>query len=112
MDPNVKFDTEAKNQEEGSGAEEYSRTGHGYAQLIGSLMYLALATRSDISYVVNRLAQFTSNPKAMHWTAVKRVFRYLKQMKNANLTYGGKEAEINNTELNFFCDANWGNGSD
>ena len=48
----------------------------------------------------------------MHWMAVKQVFRYLKQMKNANLTYRGKEAKINNTELNFFCDANWGNGSD
>ena len=33
-------------------------------------------------------------------------------MKNANLTYRGKEAKINNTELNFFCDADWGNGSD
>ena len=33
-------------------------------------------------------------------------------MKNANLTYGGKEAKINNTKLNFFCDADWGNGSD
>ena len=27
-------------------------------------------------------------------------------------TYGGKEAEVNNTKLNFFCDADWGNGSD
>ena len=37
--------------------------------------------------------------------------RYLKQTKNAMFTYRGKEAEINNTKLNFFCDANWGNGS-
>ena len=74
MDPNVKLDTEAKNQEEGSGAKEYPRIGHEYAQLISSLMYLTLATRPSISYAVNRLAQFTSNPKAMHWTAVKRVF--------------------------------------
>ena len=38
--------------------------------------------------------------------------RYLKQTKNAMFTYGGKEAEVNNTKLNFFCDADWGNGSD
>ena len=75
-------------------------------------MYLALASRPDISYVVNRLAQFTSNPKAIHWMAVKKIFRYLKQTKNANLTYGGNDAEIKNTELNFFCDADWGNGPD
>ena len=33
-------------------------------------------------------------------------------MKNAALIYGGEDAEINNADLNFFCDADWGNGSD
>ena len=28
------------------------------------------------------------------------------------MTYGGNDAEIKNTELNFFCDADWGNGLD
>src|SRR5271168_5143750 len=49
-----------------------------YATLIGSLMYLSLATRPDITYAVNRLAQFTNNPLPKHWTAIKRIFRYLK----------------------------------
>ena len=110
MDPNVKLDMEAKEAEEASG-KKILKIGHGYAQLIGSLMYLALATRPDISYAVNRLAQFTSNPKPVHWTALKRIFRYLKQTKNANLTYGGEE-EIKNTSINFFSDADWGNNSD
>ena len=110
MDPNVKLDMEAKEAEEAEEKEDL-KIGHGYAQLIGSLMYLALATRPDISYAVNRLAQFTSNPKPVHWTALKRIFRYLKQTKNANLTYGGEE-EIKNTSINFFSDADWGNNSD
>ena len=75
-------------------------------------MYLALASCPNISYVVNRLAQFTSNSKGVHLTAIKIIFRYLKYMKNANLTYGGNDAKIKNTELDFFCDANWGNGPD
>jgi hypothetical protein len=33
-----------------------------YSQIIGSLMYLASATRPDISYVVSKLSQFVSNP--------------------------------------------------
>ena len=111
MDPNVKLDMDVKNEEQ-SETDTHPNIGHGYAQLIGSLMYLALATRPNISFAVNRLAQFTLNPKAIHWTAVKRIFRYLKLTKNGNLTYGGNDAEINNTDLNFFCDANWGNGSD
>ena len=112
MDPNVKLDMDVKTDEKGLATKENPKINHGYAQLIGSLMYLALESRPDISYVVNRLAQFTSNPKAIHWTAVKRIFRYLKQTKNANLTYGGNDAKIKNTELNFFCDADWGNGPD
>ena len=75
-------------------------------------MYFALATCPDISFAVNRLAQSTANPKPMHWTAVKRVFRYLKQMKNANLTYEGEDTKIRNTDLNFFLDADWANNSD
>jgi Reverse transcriptase (RNA-dependent DNA polymerase) len=111
MDPNVKLDMDVKNEEQ-SETDAHPNIGHGYVQLIGSLMYLALATRPDISFAVNRLAQFMSNPKAIHWTAMKRIFRYLKLTKNGNLTYGGNDAEINNTDLNFFCDADWGNGSD
>ena len=112
MDPSVKLDLETENQKEESEAKTNLNITHGYAQLIRSLMYLALATHPDISFAVNQLAKFTLNPKPMHWTAVKRVFCYLKHTKNAKLTYGGEDAEINNTELNFFCDADWGNGSD
>jgi hypothetical protein len=32
-----------------------------YSQIIGSLMYLAGATRPDISYAVSKLSRFTSN---------------------------------------------------
>ena len=74
MDLNVKLDIDTKNDEKEAEAEENLKINHDYAQLIGSLMYLALATCPDISYAVNRLAQFTSNPKAIHWTAVKRIF--------------------------------------
>jgi hypothetical protein len=32
-----------------------------YSQIIGSLMYLASATRPDISFAVSKLSQFTYN---------------------------------------------------
>ena len=53
MDLNVKLDIDTKNDEKEAEAEEDLKINHGYAQLIGSLMYLALATRPDISYAVN-----------------------------------------------------------
>jgi len=47
--------------------------------------------------------------KVLHWTAVKRIFQYLKYMKNFALNYGGDDKDILNTELNIFCDADWAN---
>ena len=33
-----------------------------YRQLVGALMYLAVATRPDIAYTVGVLGRFSSNP--------------------------------------------------
>ena len=52
-----------------------------YASLIKSLMYAAVATQPDIAFAVNRLALFTSNPDLRHWTAAKRILRYLQGQK-------------------------------
>ena len=51
---------------------------HRYQSAIGSLMYLAVSTRPDISFAVSSLARFSSNPTKEHWTALKRLLRYLK----------------------------------
>lgn len=48
-----------------------------YRRAISSLQYLT-STRLDISYSVNKLSQFLSNPKDIHFQGVKRIFRYLK----------------------------------
>src|ERR1700759_82718 len=85
MDPNVKLDYEPDEpQSPGTNDATWS-----YSTLIGSLMYLARSTRPDIAFAVNQLAQFTQNPKPHHWTAVKRVFRYLKGTKQHGIRYGG-----------------------
>jgi len=45
-----------------------------YREAIGSLMYLAVATRPNISFAVSALSQFLTNLGVAHWEAVKRVF--------------------------------------
>jgi len=50
-------------------------------------MYLAVATRPDISYAVGVLARFSKNPGLQHWKAVKHLFRYLKGTMDLKLTY-------------------------
>jgi hypothetical protein len=48
-----------------------------YSQMIGSLMYLASATRPDISFAVSKLSWFTSNLGDDHWRAIERIMHYL-----------------------------------
>jgi hypothetical protein len=47
-----------------------------YREAVGSLMYLALATRPDVAYAVGVVSRFSNNPGIVHWEAVKRVFKY------------------------------------
>jgi hypothetical protein len=46
-----------------------------YRQLVGSLIYLT-TTRPDISFAVNMVSRFMSEPKELHWKAIKRILRY------------------------------------
>jgi hypothetical protein len=73
-----------------------------YSQIIGSLMYLASATRPDISYAMSKLSRFVSKPGDDHWRALERVLRYLKGTMTYNIHYTG-----NPKVLEGYCDANW-----
>jgi hypothetical protein len=102
MDINVKLHDTPEDVEQNDGQNETLN----YATAIGSLMYAAHATRPDILYAVITLAQFTKNPSSTHWTAVKRVFRYLKGTINYKLTYGGRNQEWN-SEVTQYVDSDW-----
>ncbi len=106
MDINVKLDNVTEEQNNEGQGEKDDKVTHRYTALIGSLMYLTIGTRPDIAFTVNRLAQFTQNPRQIHWTAVKWVFRYLKYTHTHRLTYGGDD-NILSTNFNIFCDADW-----
>lgn len=74
-----------------------------YQQAIGCLLYIAQGTRPDISFAVNTLSRFNKAPRAEHWTAVKRVLRYLQGTKDMKLTYAKDGESI----MKGFCDADW-----
>ena len=57
-----------------------------YQQLVGRLIYLT-TTRPDISYVVDILSRFMHKPSEGHWSAAKRVLRYLKGTQDVGLKY-------------------------
>jgi hypothetical protein len=60
-----------------------------YSQIVGSLMYLASATRPNISYAVSKLSRFNSNLENDHCIALERVMRYLRGTTSYGLHYTG-----------------------
>jgi hypothetical protein len=57
-----------------------------YKQLVGSLIYLT-TTRPNISFVVGILSRFMQKPCEGHWSAAKRVLKYLKGTQDFGLKY-------------------------
>ncbi|GJQ80826.1 hypothetical protein Trydic_g9413 [Trypoxylus dichotomus] len=77
-----------------------------YQSAIGSLLYAAQGTRPVISFAISLLSRFNNNPSKIHWTAVKRVMRYLKGTKSLKLEYS-RDTDVNG--IYGYCDADWGN---
>jgi hypothetical protein len=73
-----------------------------YRSIVGSLQYLSL-TRPDVSFAVNKACQFLQRPTINHWTAVKRILRYLKH----TLFYGLFIRRQSSPQLHAYSDADW-----
>ena len=82
-----------------------------YASAVGSLMYAMVCTRPDIAQAVGVLSRFMSNPGKEHWSAVKRVLRYLRGTSDLSLCYGGM-ATGDELDVIGFVDADWGGDLD
>ena len=57
-----------------------------YQSLVGSLLYIALATRPDISQAVGAFSKFWSSLTQVHLNAAKRILRYFKCTVDTALT--------------------------
>ena len=77
-----------------------------YQSVVGALQYITV-TRPELSYSVNKVCQFMSEPMEEHWKAVKCILRYLK----GTIDYGLSLKSAPQGEpytLEAFCDADWG----
>ena len=84
--------------------ERATMEGISYTPLAGSLMYLAIYTRSDLAMGVSTLSRFCQDPGMVHWEAAKRLLRYVKGSGGDGLLYckGG------DVELWGYNDASYG----
>eukprot|EP00253_Pinus_taeda_P002001 PITA_02001 len=73
-----------------------------YRKLVGSLNYL-ITTRLDISFAIGILSKFMQNPCEGHWSAAKRVLRYLKGTQD----FGIKYTRVDDFSLIGYSDSNF-----
>jgi hypothetical protein len=97
--------------------EKKQMAGIPYREAVGSLLYAAIATRPDIAHAVNECARFVSNPGQAHWTAVKRIMRYLVGTAELGLQYGSvgmmnESPEFNSIGIQAYADADWAGDKD
>jgi len=76
-----------------------------YQQLIGSLGWIAIGTRPEISFAISYLGRFAVNPSQQHWVCAKRVLRYLAGTRYLRLSLGGSLPSP--IQLNGFVDADF-----
>src|SRR5882757_1368220 len=74
-----------------------------YQSVIGSLLYLMLGTRPDITYAVIKMSQFSANPSQEHLDKALYIMRYLAGTQNYSIVYDGEKSE----GLQAFTDSDW-----
>jgi transposase InsO family protein/uncharacterized membrane protein YgcG len=104
-----------------------------YESGVGTISYAAASTRPDLSYGVNQLARFLQAPGDAHFTALKRMIRYLQGTKHLALVFdcsGTSQTNPNSSHcaspppsscpaprrplqpecvvVSAYCDADWG----
>jgi hypothetical protein len=80
---------------------------------LGNLQFISNSTRPDISYAVNKLAAYTTNPGLQHHGAIKRILRYLAGMKTLGITYRKSQDGTEDDNLfHGYADAAYANTDD
>src|SRR5438105_13454478 len=78
-----------------------------YHSMVGGLQYLTL-TRPDLSFAVNRVCQYLHAPRTSHWSAVKRILRYVQ----GTIVYGLLIQKSMSCALSAYSDADWAGNLD
>ncbi|XP_073132799.1 secreted RxLR effector protein 161-like [Henckelia pumila] len=76
-----------------------------YSNAVGSIMYMMISTRPDISYALGLVSRFMSKPSREHWQAVRWLLRYLRGSIKLKLKYS--RDTTNTCEVNGYCDSDY-----
>lgn len=79
-----------------------------YREAVGSLLFLSMISRPDIAFSVSIVSRYLNNYNDTYWTAVKRIFRYIKSTKNFGILFSNNC----NNELIGYSDADYAGDRD
>ena len=80
-----------------------------YQSILGSLSYLMLSTRPDLSYSVNSLSRYNKSPSYTNIKQLKRILRYLKKFSSEKLNYSQRNDDF---KIEMFVDSEHGKNKD
>jgi hypothetical protein len=78
-----------------------------YRSIVGALQYLS-HTRPELPFSINKVCQYLNMPTTVHWSAVKRILRYI----SGTLHHGLFIRKSSSPVLSVFSDADWVGCSD
>jgi hypothetical protein len=58
-----------------------------YDNAVGSLMYMLVSTRPNISHAIEVVSRYMENPGKEHWETMKWVLQYLRGTSDYYITY-------------------------
>lgn len=77
-----------------------------YQSMVGALLYSATISRPDLAHSVSSVARFSAEPKQMHFSALKRILRYIRGTLDLAIEYSatGNERIIGYSDADFAND--------
>ena len=86
--------------------DDEPKTEYAIRSVIGSLLYMAIWTRPDISFAVSHVSQYLENGGERHWAAAMDILRYIGGTVDHGLVFrGGSDMKITG-----WADSHWGWG--
>jgi hypothetical protein len=76
-----------------------------YMSMVGSLLYISVMTRPDITFAVQALGRHMQASSEEHIVAAKRVMRYLKGTVDMGIVYSGRCSDTRT--IKGYCDSTW-----
>lgn len=81
-----------------------------YRAVVGKLLWLCITTRPDLAFALHQLTRYCHAPRQCHWTAVKRVLRYLRGTIDHCMSY--VRGTSDQMELVGWSDSDWAGDTD